>query len=130
MLTWFITGAVLIIITGKIPSKKIYQPWVQYWLSADCIQHPNTGCPSTWKSYRQLAFDWLNNAAVLINITVKMPTYYFHNLLLIYFWHIHSKCIFINNFIIIFCWVFHKFFSFFCKRTRPVLATNSQPSYH
>ena len=104
----FTTGAVLITITGKIPTKELCQPWAQYWLSAGCIQHPNTGYQPTWKSRRQLAFYWFTNALVLIIIiTGKLPTYYFHNLSLIYFWHIHSKCIFINNFIINFRWMFH-----------------------
>ena len=47
--------------------------------------------------------------------TDKLLTYYFHNLLLIYLCHIHSKCMFINNFIIIFRRVFHTFFSFSAK---------------
>ena len=44
------TGAVLIISTGKIPTKEVYQAWAQYWLSAGCIQHPNRGYQPTWKS--------------------------------------------------------------------------------
>ena len=80
----------------------LYTACAQFWLSAGSIQYPNTGYEPTRKSRQQLAFYWFTNAAVLIIITGKFPTYYFQNFLLIYFQHIHSKCIFINNFVIIF----------------------------
>ena len=114
-LNWFITGVVLITITGKIPTKEVCQPWEHSWLSADCIQDTNSIYQPTWKSRWELTFYWLTNSTVLIIITGKMPTYYFHNLLIIYFCQFHSKCLFINHFIIIFYWVFHTFFSFFVK---------------
>ena len=46
-LYWFTIAEVLIIITGKILTKEVYQPLVQCWLSAVCKQNPNTGSKPT-----------------------------------------------------------------------------------
>ena len=67
-------GAVQVIITGKIPTKDVCQPWAQYWLSACCTQHPNIGFQLTCKSRRKLAFYLFTDGAVLIIITGKIPT--------------------------------------------------------
>ena len=40
---WFATAAVLIIITGQIPTSELCQPSLQYWFSTGCKQNPNTG---------------------------------------------------------------------------------------